>query len=107
MGVQYDIQKAEGAVHRPNQVHKKAIEVDAHLRVKGAPVGEVYAIGDASTVGIVLSWLLNQLLILRARFGQIETSVVAHLLGLVDECDKNKDGKIDFDEWETMGQYHF
>ncbi|KAJ3484594.1 hypothetical protein NLI96_g5534 [Meripilus lineatus] len=86
----------------PNQVHKKAIEVDAHLRVKGAPVGEVYAIGDASTVGIVLSWLLNQLLILRARFGQIETSVVAHLLGLVDECDKNKDGKIDFDEWETM-----
>lgn len=37
-------------VFRPNQVHKKAIEVDAHLRVKGAPVGEVYAIGDASTV---------------------------------------------------------
>ena len=34
----------------PNQVHKKAIEVDAHLRVKGAPLGEVYAIGDASTV---------------------------------------------------------
>ena len=31
-------------------MHKKAIEVDAHLRVKGAPVGEVYAIGDASTV---------------------------------------------------------
>lgn len=37
---------------RPNQVHKKAIEVDAHLRVKGAPVGDVYAIGDASTVSI-------------------------------------------------------
>jgi NADH dehydrogenase FAD-containing subunit len=35
----------------PNQVHKKAIEVDAHLRVKGAPLGEVYAIGDCSTVG--------------------------------------------------------
>lgn len=35
---------------RPNQVHKKAIEVDAHLRVKGAPTGTVYAIGDASTV---------------------------------------------------------
>lgn len=34
----------------PNQVHKKAIEVDAHLRVKGAPLGDVYAIGDASTV---------------------------------------------------------
>ena len=68
--------------HRPNQVHKKAIEVDAHLRVKGAPLGEVYAIGDAST---------------------IETSVVSYLLDLVDEADKNKDGKIDFDEWEIMG----
>ncbi|OBZ65801.1 External alternative NAD(P)H-ubiquinone oxidoreductase B1, mitochondrial [Grifola frondosa] len=65
----------------PNQVHKKAIEVDAHLRVKGAPTGEVYAIGDAST---------------------IETSVVSYLLDLVDESDKNKDGKIDFDEWRVM-----
>lgn len=45
--------------HRPNQVHKKAIEVDAHLRVKGAPVGDVYAIGDASTVRILLSILLR------------------------------------------------
>lgn len=34
----------------PNQVHKKAIEVDAHLRVKGAPLGEVYAVGDCATV---------------------------------------------------------
>ena len=49
----------------PNQVHKKvrmtssvttssdefqAIEVDSHLRVKGAPLGTVYAIGDCSTV---------------------------------------------------------
>jgi len=65
----------------PNQVHKKAIEVDAHLRVKGAPLGTVYAIGDAST---------------------LETSVVSHLLELVDEADKNKDGRIDYDEWEVM-----
>ena len=44
----------------PNQVHKKAIEVDAHLRVKGAPIGEVYAIGDASTVsGILVVWSWN------------------------------------------------
>lgn len=34
----------------PNQVHKKAIEVDAHLRVNGAPLGDVYAIGDCATV---------------------------------------------------------
>ncbi|KAB5595440.1 NADH dehydrogenase [Ceratobasidium theobromae] len=65
----------------PNQVHKKAIETDAHLRVKGAPLGTVYAIGDAST---------------------IETSIVSHLLELVDEADKNKDGRIDYGEWETM-----
>ncbi|RPD66620.1 nucleotide-binding domain-containing protein [Lentinus tigrinus ALCF2SS1-7] len=65
----------------PNQVHKRAIEVDAHLRVKGAPLGTVYAIGDAST---------------------IETSVVSYLLELVDEADKNKDGRIDYDEWEVM-----
>ena len=68
----------------PNQVHKRAIEVDAHLRVKGAPLGTVYAIGDAST---------------------IETSIVSYLLELVDEADKNKDGKIDYDEWEIMGTY--
>lgn len=37
----------------PNQVHKKAIETDAHLRVIGAPLGTVYAIGDASTVRLV------------------------------------------------------
>ncbi|KAF8709427.1 Pyridine nucleotide-disulfide oxidoreductase, partial [Rhizoctonia solani] len=65
----------------PNQVHRKAIEVDAHLRVKGAPLGTVYAVGDAST---------------------IETSIVSHLLELVDEADKNKDGRIDYDEWEIM-----
>ncbi|EGN95573.1 hypothetical protein SERLA73DRAFT_186657 [Serpula lacrymans var. lacrymans S7.3] len=65
----------------PNQVHKRAIEVDAHLRVKGAPLGDVYAIGDCAT---------------------IETSIVSHLLELVDEADKDKNGKIDFDEWEIM-----
>ncbi|KAH7889601.1 nucleotide-binding domain-containing protein [Phlebopus sp. FC_14] len=65
----------------PNQVHKKAIEVDAHLRVKGAPLGEVYAVGDCAT---------------------IETSLVSHLLELVDEADKDKNGKIDFDEFDFM-----
>ncbi|GLB34744.1 putative pyridine nucleotide-disulphide oxidoreductase [Lyophyllum shimeji] len=65
----------------PNQVHKRAIVVDAHLRVKGAPLGEVYAIGDCST---------------------IETSLVEHFMELVNEADKNKDGKIDFEEWKFM-----
>ena len=30
-------------------------------------------------------------------------TVVPYLLELVDEADKNKDGKIDFEEWEIMG----
>lgn len=34
----------------PNQFHRKAVEVDQHLRVRGAPPGTIYAIGDASTV---------------------------------------------------------
>lgn len=39
----------------PNQFHKKAIEVDAHLRVKGAPLGDVYALGDSATVSVLVS----------------------------------------------------
>ncbi|KAG6865943.1 hypothetical protein C0991_010444, partial [Blastosporella zonata] len=65
----------------PNQVHKRAIVVDAHLRVKGAPLGEVYCIGDSAT---------------------IETSVVSHFTELVEEADKDKNGKIDCAEWEFM-----
>ncbi|PLW43525.1 hypothetical protein PCASD_06739 [Puccinia coronata f. sp. avenae] len=69
------------AGYLPNQYHKHALEVDSHLRVKGAPLGTVYAIGDAST---------------------IETNLVNHLLDLVDRCDTNHDGQIDFDEFEAM-----
>ncbi|EKM82475.1 NDI, mitochondrial NADH dehydrogenase, catalyzes the oxidation of cytosolic [Agaricus bisporus var. burnettii JB137-S8] len=67
----------------PNQVHRKAVETDAYLRVKGAPKGTIYAIGDCAT---------------------IETSAVDHFMELVEECDKNKDGKIDFEEFEDMVQ---
>ncbi|KAG5221164.1 nucleotide-binding domain-containing protein [Salix suchowensis] len=67
----------------PNQVHRKAIETDAYLRVKGAPLGTVYAIGDCAT---------------------IETSIVSHIMELVDEADQDKNGKIDFGEWEIMGR---
>jgi NADH dehydrogenase FAD-containing subunit len=51
----------------PNQVHRKAIETDSHLRVKGAPLGDVYAIGDCATVGDV-SWKVRNQLILTCDF---------------------------------------
>jgi hypothetical protein len=35
---------------------------------------------------------------------QVETSLVSHLLELVDEADKDKNGKIDFDEFDFMGK---
>lgn len=84
----------------PNQVHKKAIEVDAYLRVKGAPRGEVYAVGDCATVRLV-AYGDNFMLI---HSPKLETSIVSHFLELVDEADKDKNGKIDMDEWEFMGK---
>lgn len=65
----------------PNQVHRKAIEVDPHLRVIGAPLGTVYALGDCAT---------------------IETGIVNHILEFVDEADKNHDDRIDYEEWQAM-----
>lgn len=35
---------------KPFQRNKRALETDNHLRVIGAPLGEIYAIGDCSTV---------------------------------------------------------
>ncbi|BGP29130.1 hypothetical protein JCM10296v2_000868 [Rhodotorula toruloides] len=68
----------------PNQYHKHALEVDSHLRVIGAPLGTVYALGDCATV---------------------ETRLVDHLLEFVARCDENKDGKIDEREFKKMMGY--
>lgn len=68
-----------------NQYHKHALEVDSHLRVLGAPLGTVYALGDCAT---------------------IETNLVDHLLGIVERCDANKDGVIDEQEFESMMKVH-
>lgn len=38
---------------------------------------------------------------------QMETNLVSHLLDLVDDADRNKDGKIDYDEWKLMGKCSF
>lgn len=65
----------------PNQYHYKALETDSHLRVKGAPLGTVYALGDCSTV---------------------ETNLLDYLFALVEKCDVDGDGKLSFTEWQRM-----
>jgi len=65
----------------PNQYHKHALEVDSHLRVLGAPLGTVYALGDCAT---------------------IETRLVDHLLEFVERCDEDQNGEIDRKEFEKM-----
>ncbi|GAA5971253.1 hypothetical protein JCM11641_008283 [Rhodosporidiobolus odoratus] len=65
----------------PNQYHKHALEVDSHLRVLGAPLGTVYALGDCAT---------------------IETRLVDHLLEFVERADEDKNGEIDRKEFEKM-----
>ena len=55
----------------PNQVHKRAIEVDAHLRVKGTPLGEVYAVGDCATV-CTSSWISPKLMLIIVIFGRLK-----------------------------------
>lgn len=64
-----------------NQYHAHALEVDSHLRVLGAPLGTVYAIGDCAT---------------------IETRLVDHLLEMVRVCDENGDGVVDEREFERL-----
>ncbi|ORY35681.1 putative 64 kDa mitochondrial NADH dehydrogenase [Naematelia encephala] len=65
----------------PNQYHSKAVEVDSYLRVEGAPKGTVYAMGDAATV---------------------HTNLINDLMTLWDKYDKDKDGTINYDEWQEM-----
>lgn len=37
----------------------------------------------------------------------METNLVSHLLDFVDEADRNKDGKIDLEEWKIMGEVNY
>ena len=85
----------------PNQVHFKAIEVDAHLRVKGAPLGTVYAIWDASVVSVSV---IDQRYKINHIIPKMESNIVSHLLELVDAADRNRDGRIDIEEWKIMGK---
>nr|ODN86152.1 NADH dehydrogenase [Cryptococcus depauperatus CBS 7841] len=68
----------------PNQYHSKAVQVDSFLRVQGAPLGTVYALGDSATV---------------------QANLLNDLYNLWDKFDVNKDGSIDYDEWQQMVKY--
>ena len=79
------------AAHLPNQYHQHALEVDAHLRVIGAPLGTLYAIG------VQLRMFCRRFLSDTSFAGDaatVETNLVDHLLELVDEFDQNKDDKV-------------
>lgn len=45
-----------------NQKNRHAIETDSHLRVIGAPMGDIYAIGDCSTVRTNLAMEISDML---------------------------------------------
>ncbi|CCF50457.1 putative NADH dehydrogenase (ubiquinone), 64 kD subunit, mitochondrial [Ustilago hordei] len=67
----------------PNQSHLKALQIDSHLRVKGAPLGTMYALGDAST---------------------IDNRLIDYLYDFVDRYDADKDGRLSYSEFETFAK---
>ncbi|GMK55424.1 hypothetical protein CspeluHIS016_0204800 [Cutaneotrichosporon spelunceum] len=68
----------------PNQFNSKAVQVDGHLRVEGAPYGTIYAVGDASTIHL---------------------NMLADLLQIWEQFDENRDDKLSYDEWEQMAKH--
>lgn len=68
----------------PNQFHSKAVQVDAFLRVDGAPMGSIYAIGDAATIHL---------------------NMLSDLLLIWDKFDENRDDKLEYEEWRLMAEH--
>lgn len=67
----------------PNQSHLKALQIDSHLRVKGAPLGSLYALGDAST---------------------IDTRLIDYLYDFVEASDADHDGKLSYSEFQALAR---
>ncbi len=64
------------------QTNKRAIETDSHLRVIGAPLGDVYAIGDCSTVKTdtsehVIEYIRTMIINKFTRNGVLDTALVS------------------------------
>ncbi|BEJ16244.1 hypothetical protein CspHIS471_0508490 [Cutaneotrichosporon sp. HIS471] len=68
----------------PNQFNSKAVQVDPFLRVEGAPMGSIYAIGDAATIHL---------------------NMLADLLLIWEQFDENRDDKLTYDEWQLMAKH--
>ncbi|SPO03208.1 probable NADH dehydrogenase (ubiquinone), 64 kD subunit, mitochondrial [Cephalotrichum gorgonifer] len=70
----------------PAQVNQKALETDSHLRLNGAPLGEVYAIGDCATVQ-----------------NNVADHIVSFLRTLALKRGKNPENvEISFDDWKSV-----
>lgn len=67
------------------QHNRHAIETDSHLRVIGAPLGDVYAIGDCSTVRIDLANELETLIRKQLKSSQIHAND-EYDMKTIDEC---------------------
>ncbi|KAL8706026.1 MAG: hypothetical protein Q9201_000911 [Fulgogasparrea decipioides] len=72
----------------PTQTNRHALETDTHLRLNGAPLGSVYAIGDCSTVQ-----------------NNIADHLVTFLRSLALERHKDPEQmRITFKEWRAVAQ---
>lgn len=68
--------------------------MDDQLRVKGAPLGTVYALGDAATVCCRAAVFQDGVLLADEISPQIETNLVDHLMDIFEDADTNKDSKL-------------
>lgn len=110
-----------------NQTNRHALETDTHLRLVGAPLGDVYAIGDCSTVqNNVSEHIITFLRTLawekgkdpetmtitypqwcevakrvKSRFPQA-TDHLKRLGALFEQYDKDKSGQLDFGELNEL-----
>lgn len=109
------------------QKNKHALETDSHLRLLGTPLGDVYAIGDCSTVQNNITDHITDFLKqiawekgrdpekmaldfgmwrsvaarVRKKFPQA-TDHLRRLDRLFEEYDKDKSGTLDFDELKEL-----
>lgn len=78
---------------KPFQKNRRALETDSHLRVIGAPLGDIYAIGDCSTVRTDIGDHIEDYV----RQFIVKNNVLAIESSKDEETDKNKiitDGDI-------------